>query len=227
MNPQTGMLVIPDDNDKMTMPDDGLHAFVCPHCGNNVFEGKDIVSYDDYEGQRTYRCWGGFGYITYKWIPHKCTACNAKFLAWKANRSINGSVIGCYIGLIITLITMFVLTGFAISLNKSFWLADIPGLIVLMICIGNIEGETCDADTGLEDIAKVANFPNDDDEDKDEEESMDDMIRRIQNENLLRRINSINDIATQNMSSPRPFSYNPEPSSPAAMALDILRRNPK
>lgn len=169
MKPQTGMLVIPDDNDKTTMPDDGLHAFVCPHCGNNVFEGEDIVSYDDYGDQEIYRCWGGFGYITYKWIPHKCTACNTKFLAWKATKSIDGSVIVWYIALILTIIAMCVLTGLAISLNKSFWLGDIPGLIVLMVCIGNIEGETCGVDNGIKDMARLADFPNDEKEQWNEE----------------------------------------------------------
>lgn len=174
MKPQTGMLVIPDDNDKTTMPDDGLHAFICPHCGNNVFEGEDIVSYEDHDGQRTYRCWGGFGYITYRWIPHKCMACNTKFLAWKATKSINGSVIGCYIALILAVIGVCIISGLAISLNKLFWLSDIIGLILVMICIGSIEGETCDVDNGIKDMQEVAYFPD------DEEESLDDILRRIQ-----------------------------------------------
>lgn len=160
MKPQTGTLVIPDENDKTTMPDDGLHAFICPHCGNNVFEGEDIISYDKYDGLKSYRCWGGFGYITYKWIPHKCTACNAKFIAWKATKRINGSVVGCYIGLILTIITMFVLTGFGISINKPLWLADIAGLMPLIVCIGNIEGQTFDVDNGIKDMIELAEFPN-------------------------------------------------------------------
>lgn len=161
MKPQTGMLVIPDDNNKTTILDDGLHTFVCPHCGSNVFDSTDIVSYDDYEDHETYRCWGGFGCVTYRWVPHKCMACNTKFLVWKATKSINRYVLGYYIGLIITILTMFVSTILAICLNKTYWLADIAGLVPLTICIGNIEVDTCDTDVGLEDMAELAYFPND------------------------------------------------------------------
>lgn len=168
MKTQTGMLVIPDDNDKTNIPDDALHAVVCPHCGSNVFDSTDIVSYDNYEDHETYRCWGGFGCITYRWVPHKCMACNTKFLIWKATKSLNASVLGYYAGLIITIITMFVSTIFAICLNKTYWLADIAGLLPLTVFIANIEVETFNTDIGMEEMIEFAHFPNDEKVDRKE-----------------------------------------------------------
>jgi predicted RNA-binding Zn-ribbon protein involved in translation (DUF1610 family) len=158
---ESGLAIIPDKNDKSTMPDDGLHAFVCPHCGNNVFDGKDIECYELHDGSAYCRCLEGFGIKRYKWIPHKCTACGAKFIAWTSEKSLNGKVIACYILLALAVVFGSAIIVAAITMNPGLWFLWIPEAFLILACISGIESETLDADKGVTALLDRVDFPSD------------------------------------------------------------------
>ena len=165
---ESGYCIVPDKNDKSTIPDDGLHAFVCPHCGNNVFEGKDIKCYDDDRVWHRFRCWGGFGIEEYTWIPHKCTACNAKFLAWTAKKKVNGSVIGYFIGMAICTILAFASIAGAIAIEPvmaAFLMIFLPAIIC---CLFGVEESTLDkTENAMKEMIDRTCFPDDEEEDEE------------------------------------------------------------
>lgn len=163
---ESGLAIIPDKNDKSTMPDDGVHAFVCPHCGNNVFDGKDIECYELHDGSAYCRCWEGFGIKRYKWIPHKCTACGAKFIAWTSEKSLNGKVIACYILLALAVVFGSAIIVSAITMNPGLWFLWIPEAFLILSCISGIESETLDADKGITALLDRVDFPSESDKSK-------------------------------------------------------------
>lgn len=82
-----------------------LRQHVCPSCGNvDILTGdeefdkgvKPILAGDMLdEGVSFYRCAGGFGEFAYRYLPHKCTACGARFTAVKkCEPKINKEVVG-------------------------------------------------------------------------------------------------------------------------------------
>jgi predicted RNA-binding Zn-ribbon protein involved in translation (DUF1610 family) len=74
-----------------------LRQHVCPSCGNvDILIGdeefdkdvKPILAGDKLdEGVSFYRCAGGFGEFAYRYLPHKCTACGARFTAVKKEKA--------------------------------------------------------------------------------------------------------------------------------------------
>lgn len=171
----SGLCIIPDKNDKSTMIDDGLHSFVCPHCGNNVFDGKDIKCYENAKDWHRFSCWGGFGIDKYTWIPHKCTACGTKFLAWTAEKSVNGTVIGYFIGMTISVALTCADIAGAIAAKPElalFLFVQIPAIIC---CLLGIETETfCKTDNPMEEMIKRASYPTD-----EEEEPLEDIATEL------------------------------------------------
>lgn len=162
---ESGLCIVPDKNDKSTMIDDGLHAFVCPHCGNNVFDGKDIECYENEEDWYRFRCWGGFGIEKYTWIPHKCTACNTKFLAWTAEKKVNGPVIGYFIGMMINAALTCVDIACAIAIDPIIVLCLMVLIPVIICCLAGIEEETFyKTDNPMKWMIERADFPEDDEE---------------------------------------------------------------
>lgn len=170
---ESGLCVIPDKNDKSDMIDDGLHAFVCPNCGNDIlvlrFDGKDIVCYEDKQGWHRFSCWGGFGIEEYTWIPHKCTACNTKFLAWTSEKKINGPVIVYYILTIILAAVACVDIACAISIKPEYFLFLMVFAPLIFICLSGIEEETLNkTDNPMKEIIEEASFLTDEEEDPEE-----------------------------------------------------------
>lgn len=74
-----------------------LRQHVCPSCGNvDILTGDEEIDKDvkpilagDFldEGVSFYRCAGGFGEFSYRYLPHKCTACGARFTAVKKEKA--------------------------------------------------------------------------------------------------------------------------------------------
>lgn len=78
-------------------PESDLRQHACPSCGNvDILTGdeeldkdvKPILAGDKLdEGVSFYRCAGGFGEFAYRYLPHKCTACGARFTAVKREKA--------------------------------------------------------------------------------------------------------------------------------------------
>ena len=78
-------------------PESDLRQHVCPQCGNvDILTGdaeldkdvKPILAGDKLdECCSYYRCAGGFGEFRYRFLPHKCTACGARFTAVKKEKA--------------------------------------------------------------------------------------------------------------------------------------------
>lgn len=84
-----------------------LRQHACPSCGNvDILTGDEEIDQDvkpilagDFldEGVSFYRCAGGFGEFAYRYLPHKCTACGARFTAVKKCESkINKEAVGWF-----------------------------------------------------------------------------------------------------------------------------------
>ena len=177
MNPklkESGLCIIPDKNDKSAMIDDGLHAFVCPHCGNDIFEGEDILCYENAKDWHRFSCWGGFGTEKYTWIPHKCTACGTKFLAWTAEKKVNSSVIGSFIGMIISTTMTCADIACAITIEPRIALFLMVLVPIIICCLLGIETETFyKTNNPMKEMIERASFPT------DEEEQLEDVAQEL------------------------------------------------
>lgn len=87
------------------IPESDLRQHVCPSCGNvDILTGdaeldkdvKPILAGDKFdECVSYYRCAGGFGEFAYRYLPHKCTACGARFTAVKKEKAkLNKEAVG-------------------------------------------------------------------------------------------------------------------------------------
>ena len=157
---ENGLLVVQTTEDGKPIKEDDLHSCVCPVCGNTVFDGKPILVHEDREDVRSFRCFGGFGYITYHWMPHTCTACHGNFVAWKSEKSVDKDVIMCYIGIIVTIIVMAIISGITITSEVSpLFMLNVIGVVVLVALLCEIHSETLEEDSGLEYILENTEFP--------------------------------------------------------------------
>ena len=166
--------MLPNPKDQSTMPDDGLHAFVCPHCGNNVFDGGHIKCYEDEENMHWFRCWGGFGITEYRWIPHKCSACNTTFLAWTSKKRINGNVIGYYLILIMSVVFFIASIGLAVAIEPAVFALEIIFIPTFIASLFGIDQYTEEyKDIGPDSVMNyLKRYPPDFmDDDEDEQET--------------------------------------------------------
>ena len=155
-----GLLIVQTKENGLPIKEDDLHSCVCPGCGNNVFDGKPILVHEDREDLKSFRCFGGLGIVTYHWIPHTCTACNGNFVAWKSEKSANKNIIASYIGIIVTIIVMAIISVIAIVSEASpLFMLNLIGVMVLIALLCEIQVETRDADEGLEYILENTEFP--------------------------------------------------------------------
>lgn len=158
---ESGVLVVPDADDKFAMADDGLHALVCPNCGNTVFDGKPITCYEVYKGNFHVGCWGGFGYVKYRWIPHRCTSCGTNFVAWTSSeKEPNANVIGWFVVLTVLTILACLCVAIALTIDSFCWILAILSGVLMSSCIVGIDDNTFSKpDDVMESIKNSANFP--------------------------------------------------------------------
>lgn len=142
-----------------------LRQHVCPRCGNvDILTGdeefdksiKPILAGGKLDECVSYcHCAGGFGEFKYRYLPHKCTACGARFTAVKREKAkLNKEAVGWY-----ALFTFVVAAHIALSMVLIAH--DIPAfaapwvlmpmlLWVYANILIKIHDNTYDKDPGLE-----------------------------------------------------------------------------
>lgn len=155
-------------------PESDLRQHVCPSCGNvDILTGneefdkdvKPILAGDKLdEGWAHYSSSGGFTEFCYRYLPHKCTACGARFTAVKREKAhLNKEVIAWYALFAITVAAHIALSMLLIANGHHALLAPIAIGIILSILYVNvlikIHDNTLDKDPGPEHICE--NGPSD------------------------------------------------------------------
>jgi hypothetical protein len=190
---------------------DELHPCVCPNCGISKFEEgheKDIITNEEIKSLKT-RCWGGFGIARYRFLPHKCKACDTVFAPWKVEKKANVSVIGGCIGLIFSLAFIIIPLMLTVMCDN---LLMIPAAVIMLcfsaVCIAWIHIETAkdiDIEKEIADFLKYEDITDeylDPDEDDDAEEETEDLNVTF-GVNTQQAASACKDLATQNMSEPK------------------------
>lgn len=152
------------------VPESDLRQHVCPQCGNvDILTGDEELDKDvkpilagDFllsDWVSYYRCAGGFGEFSYRYLPHKCTACGARFTAVKREKGhLNKEVIAWY-----TLFAVLVAAHIALSMvliaHDAPVVAALCGVaaiyfIVYVNILSKIHDNTLDKDPGPEYICE-------------------------------------------------------------------------
>lgn len=177
-------------------PESDLRQHVCPSCGNvDILTGdaeldkdvKPILAGDKLdECVSYYRCAGGFGEFCYRYLPHKCTACGARFTAVKREKGhLNKEVIAWYALFAITVAAHIALSMLLIANDVPAWFAPIaigvPLSILYLNVMIKIDDNTYDKDPGPDYICEYG--PSDaafrrleaayEEEEEEEEEDLD------------------------------------------------------
>lgn len=155
-------------------PESDLRQHVCPSCSNvDILTGdaeldkdvKPILAGDRLdECCSYYRCAGGFGEFVYRYLPHRCTACGARFTAVKREKGhLNKEAIAWYALFAITVAIHIALSMLLIANDVDAWFAPIGVGVPLSVLYVNvmikIHDNTLDKDPGPEYICE--NGPSD------------------------------------------------------------------
>ena len=150
-------------------PESDLRQHVCPSCGNvDILTGdeefdkdvKPILAGDKLdEGVSFYRCAGGFGEFTYRYLPHKCAACGARFTAVKKEKAkINKEAVGWLVSFAFVVAAHIALSMFLIAHGCPAVAAFCGITAILFIVYTNvlikIDENTYDKDPGPEYICE-------------------------------------------------------------------------
>lgn len=145
------------------VPESDLRQHVCPSCGNvDILTGDEELDKDvkpilagDFldEGVSYYRCAGGFGEFRYRYLPHKCTACGARFTAVKKEKArINKEAVGWFVLFTFMVAAHIALSMFLIAHDVPVVVAvcgiAAPLLIVYANILNKIDDNTSDKDPG-------------------------------------------------------------------------------
>lgn len=151
-----------------------LRQHACPQCGNvDILTGdeefdkdvKPILAGDKFdEGYAHYSSSGGFTEFAYRYLPHKCTACGARFTAVKREKAhLNKEAIAWYALFAITVAAHIALSMVMIANDHPAWLAPIAIAVPLSVLYVNvmikIDDNTLDKDPGPDYICE--NGPSD------------------------------------------------------------------
>ena len=169
MKRETGVYIIQD-----VYKEDPLHPCVCPNCCNCSLDhgSKPIISYDSKKDfvERTSK--DIFTIKRYEWIPHKCTACGTRFIAWKSKEYTNEDMVWASV---VVLIGVLLTVGLIVLgvIESPSWLF---GLIVsIMLILGGLAGlseSKYSKDYGIESVNDLVCFPEEDEEDTKSVESI-------------------------------------------------------
>lgn len=206
---------------------DELHPCVCPNCGISKFEEgheKDIITNEEIKRWNA-RCWGGFGVARYRFLPHKCKACDTVFAPWIVEKKANISVIGGYIGLIFSLAFAIITLMLAIMDEFLLLLIFIIMLCFSAGCIAGIHFETAedlDIEKYIADLLKYEDIADeylDPDDEEDGIEGLDSALQHIKEVlgddetedlnitfdgvSMKQAASACKDLATANMSEPK------------------------
>jgi predicted RNA-binding Zn-ribbon protein involved in translation (DUF1610 family) len=159
-----------------TKDDENLRAYICPNCGNT---DEEIKAYHDRVGYVTVRCWGGFGRKKYHYLPHKCTSCGCKFVAWESSKEINGGVVGLLFAVAFFAALGSVLMALAITVCTVLgFTVGMCLFIILRLCCA-IDESTDDEDKGMESIEDDMSFMCFDDDEDEDEDLTDDLLSHL------------------------------------------------
>lgn len=151
------------------IPESDLRQHVCPSCGNvDILTGDEELDKDvkpilagDFldEGVSFYRCAGGLGEFSYRYLPHKCTACGARFTAVKKEKAkLNKEVVVLFLLFTICVAAHIALSMVLIAHGCPAVAAPMPLMIALCIVYANIlikiDENTYDKDPGPEYICE-------------------------------------------------------------------------
>lgn len=164
-NGESGLYIVPDEKEDAYV-DDGLHALVCPECGNTSIDGKPIKRYPLNDGRTYVRCCGGFGEKKYIWVPHKCTSCGCKFVAWTTKKSANAEIIGATVCLVIITVIAAWCAALGIEYDHRYLLFLLPYIFGVVLVCATIEGGTLGEDIGPSIISKYSVFFDDEEEEE-------------------------------------------------------------
>lgn len=146
-----------------------LRQHVCPSCGNvDILTGDEEFDKDvkpilagDFldEGFSFYRCAGGFGEFFYRYLPHKCTACGARFTAVKkCEPRLNKEVVGWIVAFAFVVAAHIALSMLLIAHDVPIVAAVCGITAILLIVYANIldkiDENTYDKDPGPEYICE-------------------------------------------------------------------------
>ena len=156
------------------IPESDLRQHVCPQCGNvDILTGdkeldkdvKPILAGDRLdEGWAHYTSGGGFTEFAYRYLPHKCTACGARFTAVTREKAhLNKEIIAWYALFAITVAAHIALSMLLIANDVPAWFAPIaigvPLSILYLNVMIKIDDSTYDKDPGPDYICE--NGPSD------------------------------------------------------------------
>ena len=145
------------------VPESDLRQHVCPSCGNvDILTGnaeldkdvKPILAGDKLdEGFDYYASGGGFTKFYYRYLPHKCTACGARFTAVKREKGhLNKEVIAWYALFTITVAAHIALSMLLIANGVPACFAPLALAVPLFMLYANImikiDDNTYDKDPG-------------------------------------------------------------------------------
>lgn len=188
---------------------DDLHPCVCPNCGISKFEEgheKDIITNEETKSRNT-RCWGGFGIARYRFLPHKCKACDTVFAPWVVEKKANISVIGRCVGLIFSIAFVIIAWMFAIMDDDPILLL-IPIIMLCFSagCIAGIHFETAkdlDIEKEIADLLKHEDITDEHlDPDGNTEEETEDLDITF-GVSMQQAASACKDLSTANMSEPK------------------------
>lgn len=227
---------------------DELHPCVCPNCGISKFEEgheKDIITNEEVK-RRDVRCWGGFGVVRYRFLPHKCKACDTTFAPLEVEKKVNASVIGGYVILIFSL--AFATIPFILAIMDDALILLLITAIMLCFSAGSITmihddtaREADDIENEIADLLKYEDITDeylnpDDEEEKALSIAADQLQQRIEDldvtfgVSMQQAASACKELATQNMSEPKSAMEAFETLTPEQKAVayyligEVLRR---
>ena len=96
MKRETGIYIVQD-----IYKEDPLYPCVCPNCANCSLDGEPIISYDSKCGELKTSLENPYIVKKYEWIPHRCSACGTRFIAWQSKEYTNEDMVWASIVVII------------------------------------------------------------------------------------------------------------------------------
>ena len=166
---ETGVYIIQD-----VYKEDPLHPCVCPNCGTGSLDvgGKPIISYDSKTDfvDRTPK--DIFTIKRYEWIPHKCTACGTRFIAWKSKEYTNEDMVWASIVVIIGVLLTVGLIVLGIITTPAWLFGLIVSLVLIFCGLTGLSESKYSKDCGIESVNDLVCFPEEDEEETRSVESI-------------------------------------------------------
>lgn len=147
--------------------EDPLHPCVCPNCANCSLDREPIISYDNNK-QMELRTSPENPYIVkeYEWIPHKCTACGTRFIAWESKEYTNEDMVWASIVVIIGVLLTVGLIVLGIITTPAWLFGLIVSLVLIFCGLTGLSESKYSKDCGIESVNDLVCFPEEDEEEE-------------------------------------------------------------